>query len=269
MLSSWVASGHVGLSAAAPAVQILGGEVTQLPTTILSNHAGWPHRHGGPLAVGQIWAMVDALEANGWLAGHDALVTGYLPSPEHVDLAARLIDRMRRASERLRVVVDPVLGDDPKGLYVAPEIAAAVRDRLVPLADVLTPNRFELSWLSGRPVDDLSAAQAAARRLLAGKVQEVLVTSVPVSATETGVMAVSHDSARLWASPLRTGVPNGVGDVFSGLVAAGLTTGAALGHLAALIDASLGKDHLKIAQSAPHWTGAGPVEPVTLPGTGD
>ena len=43
ILSSWVAHGHVGLSAAAPALQALGHEVTQLPTTVLSNHPGWPH----------------------------------------------------------------------------------------------------------------------------------------------------------------------------------------------------------------------------------
>ncbi|MGC9419866.1 MAG: bifunctional hydroxymethylpyrimidine kinase/phosphomethylpyrimidine kinase, partial [Rhodovulum sp.] len=154
MLSSWVAHGHVGLSAAAPAVQALGHGVTQLPTTILSNHPGWPRVAGAPLPAPQIAAMIEALAGNGWLAGVDAVLTGYLPTPAHVDLAAGLIERLRTGDVRPRVVVDPVLGDDPDGRYIAADAARALRDRLVPLADILTPNRFELGWLTGlRAVD--------------------------------------------------------------------------------------------------------------------
>ncbi|TCP43258.1 PfkB family carbohydrate kinase [Rhodovulum marinum] len=266
MLSSWVAHGHVGLCAAAPAVQALGHGVTQLPTTILSNHPGWPRVAGAPLPAPRIAAMIEALAGNGWLAGVDAVLTGYLPTPAHVDLAVGLIERLQAGGARPRVVVDPVLGDDPGGLYIAEDAARALRDSLVPLAGILTPNRFELGWLTGLRADDPEGVLTAAQALRAGSGARVLVTSTPVSADETGVLGVDTDGARLWRSPRRAGVPHGVGDVFAGLVAAGLTPGAALGHLAALIEASLGHDHLQIAEAAAEWTGARPLVAEDMPG---
>ena len=126
MLSSWVARGHVGLSAGAPALQLLGHEVTQLPTVILSNHPGFPHVAGRPVPVEQIAAMTEALAANGWLDTHDALLTGYLPTPDHVAFAAGLAERLKRAGAR--ITVDPVLGDAPKGLYLPLPVAEALRE---------------------------------------------------------------------------------------------------------------------------------------------
>ncbi|MCB1341215.1 MAG: pyridoxal kinase [Pseudooceanicola sp.] len=249
MLSSWVASGHVGLSAGAPMVQALGHEVVQLPTVMLSNHPGFPPVSGRAVDVAQLAGMAEALEANGWLVGVDALLTGYLPSAAHVEFAAALAARLRA-----RVVVDPVLGDVPKGLYVPGEVAEAIRDRLVPRADVLTPNLFELSWLTGMPVRTLAEVTAAARAL--GR--EVLVTSAPSGPGRIGVLRVADRLSR-WSAPMRAGVPQGTGDAFAALIAAGLPVGAALGHLAALVDTSLNTPHLRIAESARDWTAAPPI----------
>ena len=118
-LSSAVAHGHVGLSAAVPVLQALGHEVTALPTIILSNHPGWPHVAGRQIAPEDLTAMIDALDRNGWLGAHTECLTGYLPTPEHVAVAASLIDRLRAGTGTVRVTVDPILGDHPKGLYVA------------------------------------------------------------------------------------------------------------------------------------------------------
>ena len=78
ILSSWVAHGHVGLCAAVPALQALGLSAMQVPMCVLSNHPGWPHVAGRPLPVDQAEAMLQALRANGWLAGCDAVLTGYM-----------------------------------------------------------------------------------------------------------------------------------------------------------------------------------------------
>lgn len=253
ILSSWVAHGHVGLCAAVPALQALGHGVTQLPTVMLSNHPGWPHVSGVPVPPEQLSAMIAALEANGWLTAHDALLTGYLPTPAHVRIACDLAARLRG---KARVVVDPVLGDAPKGLYLKPEAAEALRD-LVPLADVLTPNLFELGWLSGRQLATEAEAIAAARTLGPA---EVLLTSPPF-AGRTGLLRVRPETVERLETPLQSGVPHGVGDVLSALVAGGLDAGAALGHLSALIGQSLDAPHLRIAESAPLWTRAAPVTP--------
>jgi pyridoxine kinase len=261
ILSSWVASGHVGLCASVPAVQALGHTVTQVPTVMLSNHPGWPHVAGQQVPVGQILGMVAALDANGWLADHDALLIGYLPTPEHVALACDLVLRLRRQAETgPRVVVDPVLGDMPEGLYLPEPVATAMRDRLVPLADVLTPNRFELGWLTGLPVDTLDQARTAAVALRnQSRAQSVICTSAPLGSGATGLLDVAPQGAHIYRTPLREGVPKGVGDVFAGLIAAGRTPGQALGCLASLIDASLHAPHLRIFQSAPVWTRAAPA----------
>lgn len=256
-ISSWVACGHVGLSAAAPVLQILGHDVVQMPTVQLSNHPGFPHVAGGRTPPEQMRALADTMSQNGLLAEPDAILTGYLPSADHVDLAVQMIARF--ATPRTRVVVDPVLGDNPKGLYIAEAAAEALRDRLVPRADVLTPNAFELSWLTGLETTTPSQAATAARVL---GVAHVLVTSAPFAKHQTGVLSVTSGGAQAFPvpqAPQSRTVPNGVGDVFSALVAAGLPPGHALGHLQTLIADSLDAPHLRIAQAAPRWTQAGPV----------
>lgn len=260
ILSSWVAHGHVGLSAAAPVLQVLGHGVTQLPTVILSNHPGWAHVAGASVPPDQLRGMIAALEANGWLSGFDALLTGYLPTAGHVQIACDLADRLRGQT---RVVVDPVLGDAPRGLYLDRTAAETLRADLVPRADVLTPNLFELGWLTGQEVASTRQAVAAARAL---GVAEVLVTSPPFGAQATGVLRVTADTVLRLDVPVQEGVPHGTGDVFAALVAGGLDAASALGHLSALIAHSLRVPHLRIAETAARWTRAGPV-PLTAPET--
>jgi pyridoxine kinase len=264
VVSSWVAHGHVGLCAAVPVLNALGHRVTQLPTVQLSNHAGWPHVSGGPVPVDTLAGMVEALDRNGWLSQADAILTGYLPSAAHVDFAAGLIDRLRAATPALRITVDPVLGDAPKGLYIAPEAAVAIRDLLLPRADLVTPNHFELSWLTGDAPETLAETATTARRLMdQASAGGVFVTSPPLGPPlgpgSTGLLALDRTGATLYRTARHASVPNGVGDVLSALIASGLPAGHALGHLQALIGRSLGADHLRIAETAPHWTAADPI----------
>lgn len=264
ILSSWTAYGHVGLSAATPVLQALGHDVTQLPTIVLSNHRGWPQAAGLPIPVERLGEMVDAIDANGWLDGHRALLAGYLPSVAHVRLACEIVDRLMRLQARPRVVVDPILGDDPRGLYVPADVAAAIRDELVPRADVLTPNRFELGWLTGLPTATLGEARVAAAILAASR-REVLVTSPPLAGEATGLLAVRPSGDTLHRTPRLPEVPHGAGDAFAGMIAAGLPAGAALGHLQALVEASSGAAHLAIVATAARWRGAPPVAGEPLP----
>ena len=206
--------------------------------------------------------MCSALEANGWLADVSAILTGYLPTPEHVGVAADVVARVRKAATGSRVVVDPVMGDAPKGLYIPEDAARALRDRLLPMADDLTPNAFELGWLTGRPVDDPDALAQAAETLLSGtKAARVLATSAPISDAETGVLEVSRDRRALYPTPRREGVPHGPGDVFAALLASRLEVAVALGMLDRLIEESLGAEHLRIARTAALWTKAPRIPP--------
>jgi pyridoxine kinase len=234
-ISSQVVRGHVGLSAIVPALQRLGHEVLPVPTIVLSNHPGHAKVAGAHTDAATIAAMIEAIAANGWLARIDMVLTGYLPTRAHVLAVEDAVLRVRAASPGATVLCDPVMGDDPKGLYIARDVAEAIRERLVPQADIITPNRFELSWLSGRDVGGVDAAIQAARTI--GRV--TVATSIPDG---DGFLAnVLAQPGRAFACRVakRTGVPHGTGDLLSGIFAGHLLRGErhcdALGYAAGAI----------------------------------
>lgn len=232
--------------------------VIALPTILLSNRPDLPYSAGERIKPQLLEEMLSALEANERLGGIDAIFTGYLPSAEHVAVAARLIERVKSQNPALKYCCDPILGDDPDGLYVAEEAATALRAELLPLADFLTPNRFELEWLTGKAVVTSADAIEAVQSLAAC----VLATKVPGHFEESFVNLVS-DSSGISVFPLdiRAGVPHGTGDLIAALFLANLLkpydiAGAA--HLAtagvaAAIDASNGKDELDLIGSQDDW----------------
>jgi pyridoxine kinase len=257
-ISSFLAHGRVGLGATVPVLQALGHEVIQLPTVILSNHPGHPSVAGEAVAPGRLEDMLGALASNGWLGDVAAVVTGYLPAPRHVAFAAGAVRLVRGLNPAAVHVCDPILGDDPKGLYIDPEAAAAIKDRLVPLADVITPNRFELAWLTRRDVTGPEECRTAAETLAGAA---VVATSIPLDADAAGGprianVLVCNGHGETLASPRRQDVPHGTGDVLTALVAGHLATAAPLPvafershrRLEAIVAASLGREHLDLSQ---------------------
>lgn len=265
-ISSEVVRGHVGNTAARVALQALGHEVWALPTIVLSNHPGHGHVSGTRLDPAALTGMVEALDRNGWLGEVDAVMTGYLPSAEHVEVARQAIEWVRAKRTDARVLIDPILGDHPKGLYLDQRAAEAIRDRLLPLADVATPNAFELGWLTGVPVVNGDEATLAAARL---GVSMVLATSVP-----GGLERLLN---LLWtkAPPARIGipvarrpkVPNGTGDLLAALFLghwlAGEEVATALGRAVAGVEAAIaaspGADELRLVASRAAWVNTQPL----------
>ena len=243
-ISSQVASGHVGLSAIVPVLHAMCHTVIALPTVLLSNHPGHAHVAGQRVDPVQLRALVGALSNNGRLGSVDAVLTGYLPTAAHVEFAIETLTRVR--AERARVnsgarpimqLCDPVLGDVPKGLYIEESAASAIRDHLLPGATLTTPNRFELGWLTGAPVDTLSACVSAARSL---KTEECIVTSAPADqqdaignlhvwgdpdappsgwqVTANGAHPLPTAGSELARSRRYPDVPHGTGDTFAALL---------------------------------------------------
>lgn len=251
-LSSFVSAGHVGLNAVVPPLEALGHHVTSLPTVVLSNPAHARHVAGFTVAADVLGQMIEALDQNGWLRETDAVLTGYLPTADHVSLAMHLIAEVRRSGPDALILVDPILGDEPKGLYIAEAAARAIRDNLVPQADLVLPNIFELGWLTGRPVCSSADAVAAARML--GR-PAVVATSVPYGPGRLASVLVHAEEAMATVTAEQTGVPHGTGDVLSGLMtgymAAGAAASTALARssavLRAIISASLNTDDLHLA----------------------
>ncbi len=259
-ISSQVARGHVGLAAIVPALQRLGHDVIALPTILLSNHPAHRTAAGEQVSPDLLQRMLDALDENAWLGEIDAILTGYLPSPEHVRFAADAVRRVRKHSARVRVLVDPVLGDEPKGVYINADAAAHIRDDLVAMADIATPNAFELGWLTSTRIGNAHDATQAARLL---PPPQILATSVPAADGVISNVLIDKGTKDVLVAevPRQGSVPNGTGDLLSALyLGHGLRGGTASQGFAlavagvdAAIAASVGQDELALAASSPAW----------------
>ncbi|SDG09801.1 pyridoxine kinase [Limimonas halophila] len=229
-IHSHVVYGHVGNDAAAFGLRRLGVEAWQIDTVRLSNHPGHGACTGGATEAGEIAALTDGLADLGVLDGCDAVLAGYLGTAAQAEPIAAAVQRVRAARPGALAVVDPIMGDPGPGRYVADTVADAVAERLVPRADLVTPNGFELGELTGLPVGSRAEALTAARALLACGPRMVLATSLPTDGDSVEMLAATADAAWAVRVPhLRFAVaPNGAGDLLAGLVTGWLVRGAAL-----------------------------------------
>ena len=223
IISSHVAASHVGGTAQASALSILQIDSMVLPTVLYGRHPGWGAPGGARVARETLEGMLDGIEANGLLAQTDLVVTGYFASPEQVAVAARAIDMARRGRTGLQpvVIVDPTLGDGGK-LYVPAQVATAVIEELIPRADILAPNVWELSFLAGADIRTPQDALAAARGL--GK--PVLVSSIDLG-EDIGVIYADDNDAWMAIHPRAPSAPKGTGDLLTALFGAALLDGLA------------------------------------------
>jgi pyridoxine kinase len=246
-LQSHVAYGYVGNRAAAFPLQRLGHEVWAVNTVEFSNHTGYGAWKGRTASADQVADIVHGIEALGVLAKCDAVLTGYVGDAALGDVVLDTVAKVRAANPRAIWCCDPVLGDIDTGIYVKPGIDTFFRDRALPLADLITPNHFELEHLTGRKVETLDEAVAAARSLLKGP-RLALVTSflrAGQQSEQVEMLAVTPDAAWRVVTPLIAFevMPNGTGDAVAALFTAHwLATGdaaSALGTAASSIYAVL------------------------------
>lgn len=222
VISSHVVRGTVGNRAAVFALETLGHPVWAVPTVILPWHPG--HGASTRIAIGpeDFDAIVSDLIRAPWRGEVKAVLSGYLASAAQARAVARLVAALRAERPELLYMCDPVIGDED-GLYVAEETARAIRDHLVPLASVATPNRFELAWLSGAPLPSNAAIMDAALALGPGK---VLVTSaLSMMAGSTGNLYLSGRNALLAEHRLVADPPNGTGDLLAAIFLSRLMEG--------------------------------------------
>lgn len=249
-ISSQVAYGPVGNSASVPALQAAGFSVSQIPTIILSNHPGLAKPSGVKLPAAEIEAILKSLEALGALDSCIGVMTGYFAGADQISVAASFIHKMKDKNPSLYVLVDPVLGDDGS-LYVSSEVASAIRDDLLPLATCITPNCFELGWLSGKPVSNKAEVLLAAATL---PHKEILATSIPAGANTLATLAIVGSGYSETSTAIKSSVPHGTGDFLAGLYFAARLNGfesrealkLSIGILDSAISGSLGQPCLDI-----------------------
>ena len=233
---SSVAYGHVGNSAAVFPLQRLGHEVWPVLTVHFSNHTGYGEWRGPLLAADDVREVIAGIEDRGVLGEADAVLSGYQGDPAVGQIVLDTVRRVKELNPEAVYCCDPVMGDVGRGMFVRPGIPEFMRDTVVPAADIITPNHFELDFLSGRTTSTLAEILDAVDSVRERGPRDVLVTSVLHGEVPEGrldVVAVSDEGAWAVVTPLLPIAPNGCGDVTAALYLAHLrTTGSAEAALA-------------------------------------
>lgn len=222
VVSSHVARGAVGNRAAVFALQQLGFPVWAVPTVVLPWHPG----HGPATRIvpepDQFAALMRDLESSPWIGEVGAVLSGYLGDAGQAEAVASLVSAVKARNPDALYLCDPVMGD-AGGLYVAEKTAFAMRDLLMPLADIATPNRFELEWLVGETLGDNRAVAQAALRL--GPSRMLVTSAHALMAGSIGNLLVTPREVVLAEHRSVPRPPNGTGDLAAALFLARLMEG--------------------------------------------
>lgn len=222
-IQSSVAYGHVGNSAAVFPLQRIGVDVMPIHTVCFSNHTGYGAWRGPMLTGSDITEIVTGIEERGGLEGVDAVLSGFQGSDSIGDAILDAVARVKRHSPEAIYACDPVLGNAQSGCHVAPEVQNLIRDRVVPAADLVTPNQFELGFITGTSPQTLEEVLESVDLARARGPKTVLVTSLarPDRDPDTlEMLAVTGDGAWLVTTPYLPLKANGSGDVTAALFTA-------------------------------------------------
>ncbi|GAA1842247.1 pyridoxal kinase PdxY [Agromyces salentinus] len=222
-IQSAVAYGHVGNSAAVFPLQRIGVEVLPVYTVNFSNHTGYGAWRGPMISPDDVREVITGIEERGAFPGIDAVLSGYQGGEGIADVILDAVARVKAANPDAIYACDPVMGNAKSGCFVAPAIPVLLRDRVVPAADLITPNQFELGFLTDTEPDTLESTLASVDLVRATGPSAVLVTSVERPDREEGtieMLAVDDAGAWIVQTPLLPMKANGSGDVSAALFTA-------------------------------------------------
>ncbi|MCE7480756.1 pyridoxal kinase PdxY [Microbacterium profundi] len=222
-IQSAVAYGHVGNSAAVFPLQRIGVDVLPVYTVNFSNHTGYGAWRGPMIDPSDVADVITGIEERGAFAQVDAILSGYQGGEGIGDVIIDAVARVKAANPNALYACDPVMGNAKSGCFVAPAIPELLRERVVPVADIITPNQFELGFLTGTDPDTLESTLASVDAARAMGPSTVLVTSVERPDREEGTIEMlAADDAGAWIvqTPFLPMKANGSGDVTAALFTA-------------------------------------------------
>lgn len=265
-IQSAVAYGHVGNSAAVFPLQRIGVEVLPVYTVNFSNHTGYGAWRGPLIAPDDVRAVIAGIEERGVFGEIDAVLSGYQGSEGIAGVVIETVAKVKAANPGAIYACDPVMGNAKSGCFVAPAIPVLLRDRVVPVADLITPNQFELGYLTGTDPHDLASTLESVDLARAFGPRTVLVTSVERPDREPGtleMLVADDDGAWMVTTPQLPFTANGSGDVTAALFTAHyLATGSPADALArtassvfGLLEQTLasGDRELQLVQAQEHY----------------
>lgn len=230
-IQSQVVHGHVGNSAAVLPLQAHGLNVAAVPTTLLSNHPGFETMRGRVLESELVGDLLRGVEERGLIETSHYIVSGYLGSRANGDVVAAFVRRARQINPDITYICDPVMGDSTLGVFVADQVVECICSELVPLADLLTPNQFEIGLIMQRQPASWTQLDAAAMTIQAHRGARLVVTGCTLDDTPNGSLeniVFDGNSRTRLTSPRLPIIPVGTGDLYTGLLIAKLTQGRSL-----------------------------------------
>ena len=222
-IQSAVAYGHVGNSAAVFPLQRIGVEVIPVYTVNFSNHTGYGAWRGPLISPDDVRSVILGIEDRGVFPQIDVVLSGYQGGEGIADVILEAVERVKAVNPNAVYSCDPVMGNAKSGCFVAPAIPVLLRDRVVPAADIITPNQFELGFLTETQPDTLESTLESVDLIRATGPRTVLVTSVERPDREDGsieMLAVNDSGAWIVQTPYIPMKANGSGDVTAALFTA-------------------------------------------------
>lgn len=224
-IQSQVVHGHVGNSAAVLPMQAQGLNVAAVPTTLLSNHPGFETMRGRVLEPELVGDLLRGVEERGLIETSRYIVSGYLGSRANGEVVAAFVKRARQLNPDITYICDPVMGDANLGVFVSDQVVECICDELLPLADLLTPNQFEVGLIAGSQLSTWRELEVAILKIQEQRGAQFVVTGCTLSDTPDGSLeniVFEDKSCTRLTSPRLPMVPVGTGDLYTGLLTANL-----------------------------------------------
>ncbi|MHC5202445.1 pyridoxal kinase [Myroides sp. LJL119] len=190
-IQSLVSSGYVGNSIAALAIELHGIEVVKIPTVLLSTHAE-DNVYYGQVISGELFRLlIKGIKEIGLCQKSDYFITGYINHIELIDLSAQFIVDWKAVNPKGVYVYDPVFGDTrANGLYIDKQVALHSLDKLLELAQIITPNHFELEFILQESISSINQLDQALSKRKDLLEKTIILTGAILQDTQKGNLEV-------------------------------------------------------------------------------
>ena len=215
-ISSYVSRGYVGNRVISFALETLGIEVVALPTVIFSNHPGNSSYKGFSIDSSDLAAFFEELNKTSDLNNIDLVLSGYIGNVNQVSKIIKIVNQIKKLKEKL-YICDPIIGNE-KGMFINPEVAENIKNNLVPLADIITPNQFELEYLSGKEIRNMNDIIASSEIVRGMGAKSIILTSSHIENKLVSIFCLDEKEGWLFKVPFLLTSSNGAGDLFSALI---------------------------------------------------